>query len=138
MSKGINKVILIGNVGKDVELRATPQGVSVARLSLATSDFYKDKETGENKDTTEWHKVVLFNKLAEIAAAYLKKGSRVYIEGKLKTRKWQDKDGKDCYMTEVVGNDMQMLNREELSEKPKEKEEVADRRYFGFDDDIPF
>lgn len=110
MARGINKVILIGNLGRDPELRYMPSGGAVVNITLATSESWKDKSSGESKERTEWHNVVFFNKLAEIVAQYLKKGSRVYVEGALRTRKWQDKDGQDRYSTEVVANDMQMLD----------------------------
>lgn len=110
MARGINKVILIGNLGKDPEVRYMPSGGAVVNVTVATSDSWKDKQTGESKERTEWHNVVFFNKLAEIVGQYLKKGSRVYVEGSLRTRKWQDKDGQDRYTTEIVGNDMQMLD----------------------------
>lgn len=110
MARGINKVILIGNLGRDPELRYMPSGGAVVNITLATSETWKDKSSGESKERTEWHNVVFFNKLAEIVAQYLKKGSRVYVEGSLRTRKWQDKDGQDRYSTEVVANDMQMLD----------------------------
>ena len=109
MSKGINKVILVGNLGNDPDIRHTASGAAVANLSVATTDTWKDKETGENKDRTEWHRVVFFGKLAEICEQYLKKGSQVYVEGSLQTRKWQDKSGNDRYTTEIVGRDIQML-----------------------------
>lgn len=110
MARGINKVILIGNLGKDPEVRYMPSGGAVANLTVATSESWKDKKTGENQDKTEWHRVVMFNRLGEIAGEYLKKGSKVYIEGKLQTRKWQNKDGQDQYTTEIVANEMQMLD----------------------------
>ena len=110
MARGINKVILIGNLGADPETRAMPSGMTVANLSVATSENWKDKQSGENKERTEWHKVALFGRLGEIAGEYLKKGSKVYIEGSLRTRKWQDKQGNDRYTTEIVANDMQMLD----------------------------
>ncbi|MDE2148253.1 MAG: single-stranded DNA-binding protein [Gammaproteobacteria bacterium] len=110
MARGVNKVILIGNLGKDPELRSMPSGGAVVNLTLATSDTWKDKTTGEAKERTEWHTIVFFNKLAEIAGQYLKKGSKIYVEGSLRTRKWQDKDGHDRYTTEIVVNDMQMLD----------------------------
>lgn len=110
MSKGINKVILIGNLGKDPEVRYSPNGGAVANCTIATSEQWKDKTTGEQVTKTEWHRVVFFKRLAEIVGEYLKKGSKVYIEGKLQTRKWQDKDGNDRYTTEVVANEMQMLD----------------------------
>ena len=110
MARGINKIILIGNLGKDPELHYMPSGGAVANLTIATSESWKDKQTGEQQDRTEWHRVVMFNRLGEIAGEYLKKGSKVYIEGKLQTRKWQDKDGQDQYTTEIVANEMQMLD----------------------------
>jgi len=109
MARGINKVILVGNLGADPETRYMPSGGAVTNLSIATSESWKDKQTGEQKDRTEWHKVAMFNRLAEIAAEYLRKGSQVYIEGKIRTRKWQDKDGNDRYTTEVIADEMQML-----------------------------
>jgi single-strand DNA-binding protein len=109
MARGINKVILIGNLGQDPEVRAMPSGSSVANLRIATTESWRDKQTGENKEVTEWHTVVLFGRTAEVAQQYLRKGSSVYIEGRLRTRKWQDKSGNDRYTTEIVGNDMQML-----------------------------
>jgi len=109
MARGVNKVILIGHLGADPETRAMPSGATVANLRIATTESWKDKQSGEFKEQTEWHTVVLFGRTAEVAAEYLKKGSQVFIEGRLRTRKWQDKEGKDRYSTEVVGNDMQML-----------------------------
>jgi single-strand DNA-binding protein len=109
MARGINKVILVGNIGKDPETRYMPNGKAVTNFSVATSEAWTDRTTGDKQERTEWHNVVLFEKLAEIAAEYLKKGSQVYIEGSLRTRKWQDKEGKDRYTTEIVGRDMQML-----------------------------
>ena len=113
MAKGINKVILVGNLGQDPEIRYMPNGGAVANISLATADSYKDKNTGQQVDKTEWHKIVFFGKLAEIAGEYLRKGSQVYIEGKLQTRKWQDQQGQDKYTTEIVVDQfdgkMQML-----------------------------
>lgn len=110
MARGINKVILIGNLGQDPEVRFTPSGTAVANLNLATSDTWTDRQSGQRQERTEWHRIVLFNKTAEIAQQYLKKGSKVYIEGRLQTRKWQDQNGQDRYSTEVVANDMQMLD----------------------------
>ena len=109
MARGVNKVILVGNLGKDPETRYMPSGSAVTNLTLATSESWKDKQTGENQERTEWHKVAMFCKLAEIAAEYLRKGSQVYIEGKLRTRKWQDKEGKDRWTTEIVADEMNML-----------------------------
>ncbi len=110
MARGINKVILIGNLGADPDTRYMPSGGAVTNLSVATSDSWKDKQTGEQKERTEWHKVAMFGRLAEIAAEYLRKGSKVYVEGRLQTRKWQDRDGNDRYTTEVIANEMQMLD----------------------------
>ena len=110
MARGINKVILIGNLGQDPETRYMPSGGAVTNLRLATNESWKDKATGEQKERTEWHSVAMFGRLAEIAAEYLRKGSQVYVEGRLQTRKWQDKDGNDRYTTEVVANEMQMLS----------------------------
>jgi single-strand DNA-binding protein len=109
MARGINKVILVGNLGADPETRAMPSGSTVANLRIATSESWRDKQTGEQQERTEWHRVALFGRLAEVAAEYLKKGSQVYIEGSLRTRKWTDKQGQERYSTEVIGNDMQML-----------------------------
>lgn len=111
-SRGVNKVILVGNLGQDPEIRYMPNGGAVANISLATSESWRDKQTGENREVTEWHRVVLFGKLAEVAGEYLRKGSQVYIEGQLRTRKWQDQSGQDKYSTEVVvnvGGTLQML-----------------------------
>jgi len=109
MARGINKVIVVGNLGQDPDTRYMPSGSAVTNITVATNESWKDKQTGEQKDRTEWHKVVMFDRLAEIAAEYLRKGSQVYIEGKLQTRKWQDKDGNDRYTTEIVAKEMQML-----------------------------
>jgi len=109
MARGVNKVILVGNLGADPEVKYMPNGNAVANVTLATSESWKDKQSGEQKDKTEWHRVVFFRRLAEIAGEYLKKGSQIYIEGKLQTRKWQDKNGNDRYTTEIIANEMQML-----------------------------
>jgi single-strand DNA-binding protein len=109
MARGVNKVILVGNLGKDPETRYMPSGSAVTNLTLATSESWKDKQSGEAQERTEWHKIAMFGRLAEIAAEYLRKGSQIYIEGKLRTRKWQDKEGKDRYTTEIVADEMQML-----------------------------
>jgi single-strand DNA-binding protein len=109
MARGINKVILIGNLGQDPETRTTPGGTTVTNIRIATSESWTDKASGEKKEQTEWHTVVMWNRLGEIAAEYLRKGSQVYIEGRLQTRKWQDKTGNDRYSTEVVASEMQML-----------------------------
>jgi single-strand DNA-binding protein len=110
MARGVNKVIIIGNLGADPETRAMPSGTTVANLRVATSENWRDKQTGEQQERTEWHRVALFGRLAEVAGEYLRKGSKVYIEGSLRTRKWQDKQGNDRYSTEIVANDMQMLD----------------------------
>jgi single-strand DNA-binding protein len=109
MARGVNKVIIVGNLGADPETRAMPSGTTVANLRIATTENWKDKQSGEQQERTEWHRVVLFGRLGEIAAEYLRKGSQVYIEGSLRTRKWTDKQGTERYSTEIVGNDMQML-----------------------------
>lgn len=109
-TRGVNKVILIGNLGNDPEVRQTPGGATVTTISVATSESWKDKQTGQPQERTEWHRVVFFNRLAEIAGEYLKKGAKVYVEGSIRTRKWQDKDGQDRYTTEIMGNEMQMLD----------------------------
>ncbi len=152
MARGINKVILVGNLGQDPQTRAMPSGKTVVNLRIATTDQWRDKQTGENKENTEWHTVVMFDRLAEIAAEYLRKGSQVYIEGKLRTRKWQDKEGNDRYSTEVVANEMQMLggrgggggggggyDREPAS-RPSQAPTGGgpDGARDEFDDDIPF
>lgn len=111
MARGVNKVILVGNLGKDPEVRYTPDGRAVANLTIATSESWKDKNSGENVEKTEWHRIVMFQRLAEIAGEYLRKGSKIYLEGKLQTRKWQDKtSGQDRYTTEIVADSMQMLD----------------------------
>jgi single-strand DNA-binding protein len=151
MARGINKVILVGNIGKDPETRYMPNGKAVTNFSVATSEGWTDKQTGDKQERTEWHNVVLFEKLAEIAAEYLHKGSQVYIEGSLRTRKWQDKEGKDRYTTEIVGRDMQMLGGRggagsgELSGGGRSAPERSSSNAApppsddgGFDDDIPF
>lgn len=142
MARGVNKVILIGNLGKDPEVRYMPSGSAVANVTIATSEQWKDKQSGEKQERTEWHNVVFFNRLAEIAGEYLKKGSKVYIEGSLRTRKWQDKaTGADRYTTEIVANDMQMLDGrggesggQQRQSQPRE-EAMAEP---DLDDDIPF
>jgi len=155
MARGINKVILIGNLGKDPEVKYMTSGEAVTNITVATSEGWKDKSTGEQVEKTEWHRVVFFRRLAEIAGEYLKKGSKVYIEGKLQTRKWQGQDGQDRYTTEIVANEMQMLdgrggsapmNAPSSSAKPQQQQpamasEAASAPsggYADFDDDIPF
>ena len=109
MARGVNKVILIGHLGQDPQQRAMPSGKAVVNLRVATTEQWRDKQTGENKEATEWHNVVMFDRLAEIAAEYLRKGSQIYVEGKIRTRKWQDKEGNDRYTTEIIANEMSML-----------------------------
>lgn len=109
MARGINKVILVGNLGQDPETRSTPGGTTVTNIRVATSESWRDKQSGEMKEQTEWHTVVMWGRLGEIAGEYLKKGSQVYIEGRLRTRKWQDRQGGDRYTTEIVASEMQML-----------------------------
>jgi single-strand DNA-binding protein len=156
MARGINKVILVGNLGADPDTRYMPSGKAVTNIRIATSESWKDRQTGDQQERTEWHTVVLFDKLGEIAAEYLRKGSQVYIEGSLRTRKWQDKEGKDRYSTEIVARDMQMLggrggpgggsgggggmesrapSRSPVSEDRSGPPPMDDG---GFDDDIPF
>jgi single-strand DNA-binding protein len=110
MSKGINKVILVGNLGQDPEVRYTPAGAAIATISVATSETWKDKQSGQAQERTEWHRVVFFNGLAEIAGEYLRKGSKVYVEGSLRTRKWSDRQDVERFTTEIVGSEMQMLS----------------------------
>jgi single-strand DNA-binding protein len=109
MARGVNKVILVGTLGKDPETRYMPSGGAVTNLRIATNEQWKDKQTGEQQERTEWHSIAMFGRLAEIAAEYLRKGSQVYVEGKIRTRKWQDKEGKDRYTTEIIADEMQML-----------------------------
>ncbi len=159
---GVNKVIIVGNLGNDPEVKYTPSGSAIATISIATSEQWKDKQTGEQREKTEWHRVVMFNRLGEIAGEYLRKGSQVYIEGRLRTNKWQDQSGNDRYTTEIVANTMQMLGArsatggtasfdqsspsnnnyqqggqkqvpKQQSAPPASAEPMAD-----FDDDIPF
>ena len=133
MSKGINKAIIIGNLGADPETRNTAGGSAVTNLTVATSETWKDKQTGERKENTEWHRVVFFGRLAEVAGEYLSKGSKVYIEGRLQTRKWQDRDGNDRYTTEIVGNEMQMLDNRGGSAP-----QGSNQPQGSFEDDVPF
>lgn len=114
MARGINKVILVGNVGQDPEMRALPSGAAVANLRIATSEAWKDRQTGEQREQTEWHSIALFGRLAEVAGEYVRKGQQLYVEGRLRTRKWQDKNGVDRYSTEIVADDFQMLGRREV------------------------
>tara|TARA_B100002052_G_scaffold264911_1_gene261093 strand:- start:1173 stop:1610 length:438 start_codon:yes stop_codon:yes gene_type:complete len=145
MSRGVNKVILVGNLGQKPEMRYTATQTAVANLSIATTESWKDKESGENRDKTEWHRVVFFGNLAEIAEKYLDKGSSVYIEGKIQTRKWQDKEGKDRWTTEVLGNQLTMLGSRNSSEPIDDTSNSSDTPFpeddsgSGLtDDDIPF
>jgi single-strand DNA-binding protein len=115
MARGVNKVILIGNLGADPEVRYMPSGGAVANVRIATTETWKDRQTGESQERTEWHRVVLYGRLGDVAKEYLRKGSRVYVEGRIQTRKWQGQDGQDRYTTEIVANDMQMLDRREGS-----------------------
>ena len=161
MARGINKVILVGNLGADPDTRYMPSGKAVTNIRIATSESWKDKQTGDQQERTEWHGVVLYDKLGEIAAEYLRKGSQVYIEGSLRTRKWQDKEGKDRFTTEIIARDMQMLGgrggaggggggeggggggyQEQRRSRPAAQDDrsappPADE-VGGFDDDIPF
>ena len=156
MARGVNKVILIGNLGRDPEVRYSPNGQAVANVTIATSESWKDKNTGDKQERTEWHRIVFFGRLAEIAGEYLKKGSQVYVEGRLQTRKWQDKEGNDLYTTEIVANEMQMLGSragagmpsDAASQEPPAAEAAAGAAAAppraktaagaDFDDDIPF
>ncbi len=152
-SRGVNKVILIGNLGRDPETRYMPSGGAVTTCTLATSDSWKDKATGQLQERTEWHRIVFFNRLAEIAGEYLKKGSKIYVEGRLQTRKWQGQDGQDRYTTEIVAADMQMLDSRgsgggmggyEEPPMPTEAPQTASKPAAAapmkddFEDDIPF
>ncbi len=148
MARGINKVILIGNLGNDPDIRYTAGGAAVANISLATAESWKDKDTGEKQERTEWHRVVFFGRLAEIVGEYLRKGSQIYVEGRLQTRKWQDKEGKDRYTTEIVANEMQMLGSRSsgagsFDQTPPETSSTPQpssnqKANDDFDDDIPF
>ena len=157
MARGVNKVILVGNCGQDPETRVIPStGASVTNLSVATSESWKDKVTGDQQERTEWHRVVFFNRLAEIAGEYVRKGSKLYIEGSLRTRKWQGQDGQDRYTTEIVGNEMQMLDsrgsspsgdfsgsndqvkNNEFSNQSSSESSLGSQSLDAFDDDIPF
>ena len=148
----VNKVILIGNLGRNPELKSMPSGQPVANFSIATSEKWKDKSTGETKEQTEWHNIIMFGKLAEIAGQYLKKGSSVFIEGRLQTRKWQDKTGQDRYTTEIIANEMKMLDsrgdqsgsqpaqqpRSQSNQDARNKATFDAQAPVGFDDDIPW
>ena len=157
MARGVNKAILIGNLGRDPEVRYSPNGSAVANVTLATSESWKDKNSGEKQEKTEWHRVVFFGRLAEIAGEYLKKGSQIYVEGRLQTRKWQDKEGRDRYTTEIVAGEMQMLGSRSGAGAPSDNfnqdqpetataaaasapkgEASTAKAGADFDDDIPF
>lgn len=152
MARGINKVILVGNLGADPEVRYMPSGGAVTNVTIATSESWKDKQTGEQQDRTEWHRVVFFNRLAEIAGEYLRKGSKVYVEGSLRTRKWQDQAGVERYTTEIVAGEMQMLDgkggaseggapraqSQARSQAAPAHSEAPAPMSQDFDDDIPF
>ena len=157
MARGVNKVILVGNCGQDPETIVIPStGASVTNLSVATSESWKDKVTGDQQERTEWHRVVFFNRLAEIAGEYVRKGSKLYIEGSLRTRKWQGQDGQDRYTTEIVGSEMQMLDsrgsspsgefsgsndqikNNEFSNQSSSESSSGSQSLDAFDDDIPF
>ena len=138
MARGINKVILIGNVGQDPETKYTQDQKAITNISLATSESWKDKNTGEQQERTEWHRVVFFNRLAEIAGEYLKKGSKVYVEGSIRTRKWQDKDGADRWTTEIVAKEMQMLGGETTTQAESHQAQPAPSMPAYDDDSIPF
>ncbi len=140
---GINKAIIVGNLGQDPDTKYMPNGDAVVNITIATSESWKDKSTGAKREKTEWHRVVMFRRLAEIAAEYLTKGSKVYIEGKLQTRKWRAKDGsnRDQYTTEIVAHEMQMLDSKGSQPKPVQQPvqtQTAPNDAPGFDDDIPF
>lgn len=143
MARGVNKVIVVGNLGNDPETRFMPSGSAVTNITVATSESWKDKQTGQMQERTEWHRVAFFNKLAELAGEYLKKGSKVYIEGSLRTRKWQGQDGQDRYTTEIVASEMQMLDsRGDGSAERKPSNAQPQNPPPGpsdeFSDDIPF
>jgi single-strand DNA-binding protein len=159
MARGINKVILIGNIGGDPDVRYMPNGNAVTTLSLATSESWKDKQTGEKQERTEWHRVVCYNRLGEIAGEYIRKGSKLYVEGSLRTRKWQDQQGQDKYTTEIIASDIQMLDAKSqgsaFSESPQAQssaqgtsapptrsqpvnESTAQAAFDDLNDDIPF
>jgi single-strand DNA-binding protein len=147
----VNKVIIFGNMGADPEMRYLPNGDAVCNIKIATSESWKDKQTGDKKEATEWHRVVFFRQLAEIAGKYLKKGSSVYVEGSLKTRKWADKDGNDRYTTEISGSEMKMLGgrqdsggesapRQPQESRPAQSASSAAKKpmFEDMDDDVPF
>ena len=143
MARGVNKVIIVGNLGADPDAKSMPSGNMVANFSVATSESWNDKDTGERQEKTEWHRVVFFGRLAEIADQYLKKGSQVYVEGKLQTRKWEDREGNERWTTEIVGSQLEMLgdrmssgsNQSNNMNQSTSKSKFSDDE---FDDDIPF
>jgi single-strand DNA-binding protein len=146
--RGVNKAIIVGACGQDPETRYTPSGGAVTNISVATSESWKDKTTGNKEERTEWHRIVFFNRLAEIAGEYLKKGSKVYVEGSLRTRKWQNNDGQDRYTTEIVANELQMLDSRPDSNsatgsparqsQPQQQPAQASEGFKDFSDDVPF
>lgn len=146
--RGVNKAILVGNLGQDPEVRYMPNGDAVANVTLATSEEWKDKNTGEKMEKTEWHRVVFFKRLGEIVGKYCKKGSKIYVEGQLQTRKWQDQSGQDRYTTEIKGHSMQMLDSKQGAPEQSAHEEAKKDGYMppsapvpeggDYDDDIPF
>ena len=138
MAKGVNKAILIGNLGNDPDMKYTSGGSAVANITIATSETWKDKESGEKQEKTEWHRVSAFGRLAEIIGEYLRKGSQVYIEGRIQTRKWQDKDGQDRYTTEVIANEMKMLGSKSESAAPQEHQQSNQANGANANEDIPF
>lgn len=149
MARGVNKVILIGNLGSDPEVRYTPSGSAVANVNLATSETWRDKQSGELQDRTEWHRIVFFNRLAEIVGEYLRKGSKIYVEGSLRTRKWQDKNGVERHTTEIIANEMHILDsrsggqgahagHEEHKKELVTEASGAPHIDDNFEDDIPF
>ncbi len=139
MSNGVNKVLIIGNLGSDPEIKYTKAGDPVANLSIATSESWKDKNSGDLQEKVEWHRVVMFSRLAEIAEQYLKKGSKVFVEGKLQTRKWQDQEGKDRYTTEVVAKEMTMIDSRSTSQAQENSPKVeSEKPKDDFEEDIPF
>lgn len=156
MARGVNKVILIGNLGVDPEVRQMPNGGTVANITVATSEYWRDKQTGERREATEWHRVVFFNRLAEVVGEYLRKGSKVYVEGRLQTRKWQGQDGIDRYTTEIISNEMQMLDSRNGGQQGNQPSRPQPHQQYpqgwgqqsggpsdnlppdDFDDDIPF
>lgn len=147
---GINKVIIVGRLGNDPEMRTMPNGDPVAKINVATSEEWTDKNTGEKKQNTEWHSIIAFRKLADIIGQYLKKGSQVYVEGKIRTRKWQDQNGQDRYTTEIIADQLQMLSSSQGKPKPQSQPQQSQQKEWdgyadherqqgsNFDDDIPF